>query len=218
MDRNEIDYYSDVLCVWAWIAQRRLEEAGDEWGDRIHLKHHFINVFGNTADKVGRQWSDRGGYAGFATHVRESAAPYETAPVNVAVWNKIRPRTSATAHLVLKAAKIVKGPEVASKLEFKLREAFFVDAIDIGTTGAVLEIANDTGLDKTDLSSAIETGEAIAELLADYDRAKALGVRGSPSWVMNDGRQILYGNVGYRLISANIEADLKRAADDASWC
>jgi predicted DsbA family dithiol-disulfide isomerase len=21
-----IDYYSDILCVWAWIAQRRIEE------------------------------------------------------------------------------------------------------------------------------------------------------------------------------------------------
>jgi len=218
MDRNEIDYYSDVLCVWAWIAQRRLEEAGDEWGGRIHLKHHFVNVFGDTADKVGKQWSDRGGYAGFATHVRESAAPYETAPVNADVWTKIRPRTSATAHLVLKAAEFAKGPEAASRLEFKLREAFFIDAADIGTTGAVLEIADDTGFDKADLSSAIESGAAIAELLADYDRAKALGIRGSPSWVMNDGRQILYGNVGYRLISANIEEVLKRPAEQASWC
>ncbi len=36
---------------------------------------------------------------------------------------------------------------------------------------------------------------------------------------MNAGRQILYGNVGYRLIEANLN-ELLRApnSDDASWC
>ena len=26
-----IDYYTDILCVWAWVAQRRIEE--------LKLKH-----------------------------------------------------------------------------------------------------------------------------------------------------------------------------------
>ena len=26
-----IDYYTDVLCVWAWIAQPRLDELNRQW-------------------------------------------------------------------------------------------------------------------------------------------------------------------------------------------
>ena len=49
--------------------------------------------------------------------------------------------------------------------------------------------------------------------------ADALGLQGSPSFVLNDGRQKLYGNVGYRVIEANIEELLRApSADQASWC
>jgi len=44
-------------------------------------------------------------------------------------------------------------------------------------------------------------------------------IEGSPSLVLNEGRQKLYGNVGFRLIDANIQ-ELFRVVpdDDASWC
>lgn len=37
----EIDYYTDLLCVWAWIAQRRIEQLKDDYGDKIHFNEHF---------------------------------------------------------------------------------------------------------------------------------------------------------------------------------
>lgn len=44
-------------------------------------------------------------------------------------------------------------------------------------------------------------------------------IEGSPSLVLNDGRQKLYGNVGFRLIDANIQELFREPrADDASWC
>ena len=51
----QVDYYTDILCVWAWIAQRRVDE-------------------------IEKKWGERGGYADFAEHVEESAAPFESAP------------------------------------------------------------------------------------------------------------------------------------------
>ena len=43
------------------------------------------------------------------------------------------------------------------------------------------------------------------------------GIEGNPSLVLNDGRQKLYGNVGFRLIDANIQELLREPrADDAS--
>jgi len=81
-----VDHYTDVLCVWAWIAQRRVEELKSQWSEQIVINHHCVNVFGDTRTRIGKNWADRGGYAGFAGHVEESAAPYETAPVIPDVW------------------------------------------------------------------------------------------------------------------------------------
>ena len=214
----EVDYYTDVLCVWAWIAQHRIDEIEKEWGDRIRLRHHCVNVFGDTLNRIGDKWSDRGGYAGFAEHVEESAAPFEFAPINPAIWRDVRPYTSATAHMALKAAELQKSADDANKLAVVLRKSFFVEALDIGSVQVVLKIAGEAGFDPVDLESRIESGQALAALVADYERAREINIKGSPSWVLNNGRQILYGNVGYRILSANIEELLKSPVDEASWC
>ena len=40
----------------------------------------------------------------------------------------------------------------------------------------------------------------------------------SPSLVMNEGRQHLNGNVGYRVIEANVHELLRKPVDEMSWC
>ena len=64
----------------------------------------------------------------------------------------------------------------------------------------------------------LQNGSAMAALSGDLRSAQELAVKGSPTWVLNDGRQILYGNVGYRILGANIEELLKHPAAEASWC
>jgi len=59
---------------------------------------------------------------------------------------------------------------------------------------------------------------ANAALASDNEAASAMNIQGSPSFVLNEGRQKLYGQVGYRILEANIQA-LRRAqpADQAGW-
>ena len=58
----------------------------------------------------------------------------------------------------------------------------------------------------------------MAALSGDLRSAAQLGLKGSPTWVLNEGRQVLFGNVGYRILSANIEELLKHPGAEASWC
>jgi predicted DsbA family dithiol-disulfide isomerase len=214
----QVDYFTDVLCVWAWIAQRRVDEIEKNWSEHVCIQHHCINVFGDTETRIGKKWSDRGGYAGFGEHVQESAAPYASAPVNPDIWRSVRPHTSATAHLILKAAEIAKSPDDAKELVVRLRSSFFEEVLDIGNLEVVLDIVSGAGFDKTDLMSIISSGQAHAALMADYEQVQELRLKGSPSWVLNSGRQIIYGNVGYRVLNANIEELLKSPEQEASWC
>ena len=213
-----IDYYSDILCVWAWIAQRRIEELRQEWGERIELRHHYLDVFGDTATKMSQQWQDRGGYNGFGQHVIESAAPYENAVVNAEIWRDARPATSANANLILKAVDLAYSPEESAAFALSLRRGFFIDNMDIGLLSVLMSLADGAGLDVDRLNNYIENGQAMAALLKDYQAAQKLALKGSPVWVMNSGRQTLFGNVGFRILNANIREILDHPASEVSWC
>jgi predicted DsbA family dithiol-disulfide isomerase len=103
-------------------------------------------------------------------------------------------------------------------MALRMRRAFFVDAVDIGQLGLLLELAESHQLDVHALQASLMDGRAMAKLSADQHSARELGIKGSPTWVLNEGRQMLYGNVGYRILNANIEELLKRPAAEASWC
>ncbi len=214
----EIDYYSDVLCVWAWIAQRRLDELNDEFGDEINIRTRFVNVFANTRARIREQWSPRGGYQGFSRHVIDSAAAFPDAPVDEAIWRTVRPASSTPAHTVIKAVELSHSPQAAQKFATTVREQFFTRLVDVGRLDVLLELAGAEGLAVDRLNGSLNSGSAIAEVLSDYQAALQQGVKGSPSWVLDDGRQILYGNVGYRVIRANAEELLNQPAGQASWC
>jgi predicted DsbA family dithiol-disulfide isomerase len=213
-----IDYFSDVLCIWAWIAQRRIEEMNDEWGGQVELRRHYINLFGDTETRMSKQWGDRGGYEGFGRHVQDAAAPYENAPVNPDVWKSVRPKTSLNAHLVLKACEIAYSAERSADLMLLIQKSFFVDNFDIGLMDNVLLLAEQSDLDRDALKALIDEGAAGASLMSDYQQAAELNIKGSPSWVMNNGRQELFGNVGYRILRANIKEVLSKPGHEASWC
>ena len=215
----QIDYYTDVLCVWAWIAQPRLEELNRQWGDKLAIKHRYVDIFGDCHKKIPDSWGASDGFERFSAHVAKSVNAFEEISVNKDIWSKTRPHSSLQAHLVLKAAELVAGCEAQERLALRVREAFFLEAQDIGNMDTLLELAsNSLEGDHQELKQFLSNGRAMAGLSDDLRSASNLGVKGSPTWVMNDGRQILYGNVGYRILNANIEELINNPSGGASWC
>jgi predicted DsbA family dithiol-disulfide isomerase len=213
-----IDYFSDVLCVWAWIAQRRLEELNSDYGEQIQVRHRYMDIFGAVDSKMSKQWADRGSYEGFAEHVQASVSDFTDAPVHTDNWARNRPTSSAPAHLYIKAVELAEGNAAAEQYARALRTLFFVEAEDISNSAVLLQALEAQGISIDSACAPIENGTAMAALMADYQNARQLNLRGSPSYVMNGERQILYGNVGYRVLSANVEELLREAPQEASWC
>jgi len=213
-----IDYYTDVLCVWAWIAQRRIDELASEYGDRIEIIPHYINLFGDTEARMDSHWANRGGYDGFGQHVLDAAEPFEAAPVHENIWQQVRPRTSANAHLILKGLEITASVTVANEFARKIRSNFFEHCVDIGQYQVLMGLVEDAGLLTQAFEQSLRDGSAMAALMSNYQLAHHNHIKGSPSWVLDGGRQVLYGNVGYRVLSANVEELLRRPASEASWC
>lgn len=232
MSKIEISYYSDVLCVWAYVAERRLEELARNFGEEISIETHFCSVFPDAWGKIERSWGDRGGFAGYSGHLREVAGRFPHIVVNDEVWLAARPRTSASAHMFLKAVALIEseargsGAEplpyldrLSTRATWEMRLAFFAEAKDISNWQVHREVAERLGIDYGAVERKIRSSEAVAQLAADYDLSQKNGIEGSPTFLMNDGRQKLFGNVGYRLLEANVQELLRRPPEnEASWC
>src|SRR5215472_3691601 len=98
----EITYISDLLCVWAYISQARVNATKDKFGDAVRIEHRFCSVFGDTAGKITATWKDKGGYEGFNAHLRQAAERFPHIDVHPDIWLKVRPPSSASAHLFMK--------------------------------------------------------------------------------------------------------------------
>ena len=72
-----VTYYSDVLCVWAHIAQPRVDEVARKFAGDVTITYRFCSVFGDAAHKIGVGWSARGGYEGFAAHLHEAVSEFD---------------------------------------------------------------------------------------------------------------------------------------------
>ncbi len=222
MSQIEITYFSDVLCIWAYISQARIDAIKEKFGNAVLIKQRFCSVFGDTAEKIKTNWKDKDGYQGFNAHLQHVASRFPHVQLHRGVWLTVRPASSASPHLFMKAVQQwaqETNPDAFDKAAWAFRTAFFRDGKDISRWETQCEVARQQGVDVGAVERLIDNGAAFAGLMSDYRDADKLRIEGSPSLVLNEGRQKLYGNVGFRLIQANIQELLRDPrADDASWC
>jgi len=226
MSAVKITYFSDVLCIWAYVSQARIDAVKEKFGDAVRIEHRFCSVFGDTAGKITSTWKGRDGYEGFNSHLRQVAERFPHIEVHPEIWLKTRPLTSASAHLFMKAVQqwdhetgSQSAPGIFDQVMWAFRCAFFRDCRDISRWNIQCEIAEPLGADIGAIEERIHNGIAFARLAADYQDADKMRIEGSPSFVLNEGRQKLYGNVGFRLMEANIQELLRvPRTDEASWC
>ena len=68
------------------------------------------------------------------------------------------------------------------------------------------------------LEAKLASGEAMAGVCRDIELRDRNKIEGSPTYYLNKGRQKLYGNVGYRVVSANLRELIEQPEHQASWC
>lgn len=216
-------HFSDVLCVWAYVAQIRVDELERTFGAQVAVDYHFCSVFGDAHRKIAARWAGRGGMAAYAAHVRTVAAGFEHAPLHAEVWGTSAPRSSLSVHLFLRAVGLAEREAELPAGSFAralwaTRCAFFRDGRDVSTHTEQVAVATALALPLEPITLRVESGAAHADLAADFELQKQHTVDMSPTLLFNEGRQRLNGNVGYRVIEANVRELVERAAHGQSWC
>jgi predicted DsbA family dithiol-disulfide isomerase len=225
MEPIRIFYFSDVLCIWAYIAQIRLDELKTTFKDQIEIEPHFVSVFGNAREKLENRWRDRGGLKGYSDHVQKVAKKINHIALHPDIWTQNTPASSLSCHLFLHAIHLLeikgivpKSEKVFEKTTWAFREAFFAQLANVSHRQVQFEIAEQLGLPIAAIQEQIDSGEAYAQLSKDFELVKEHAVSVSPTLIFNEGRQRLNGNVGYRVIEANIRELLHNPPEEQSWC
>lgn len=228
----QVDYFSDVLCIWAYIAQIRVDELCNEYGEKVILNYHFIPIFGCIEKRLGEGWKEKGGFEGYNKHVLEVCKDFGHLEVHPMVWLENVPKSSAGCHHFLSAVKLLESKDLIpgerqseydgrtpfEETLWRMRLAFFRDLKNIGGLDVQIEIAESLHLPIQSIIDTMESGEAMARMCCDNELKDQYKIEGSPTYILNSGRQKLFGNVGYKIIDANIREILNRRENQLSWC
>jgi len=223
MDRVKISYFTDALCVWAYVSLVRIDELKANFKNAVELDSRYFQVFGNVANKMDTAWKERGGLPAYRRHVREIVDKFGHVKLHERTWDMEVPKSSMPAHLFLCAVRHLESssrcaPGSSDRAAWAFRDAFFRHGRDISQGKVLFEIAESIGLPAAEIKDAIATGSAHAALAADLELARSQSIAASPTLLFNEGRQRLTGNVGYRIIEANIRELLEHAPGQLSWC
>jgi len=225
-------YFTDLLCVWAYISQIRIEKLKKKFGSDLAVQEHFVSVFGAVDSKIKNNWSQRGGISAYSKFVHDLSFKFDHIDIHPDIWLKNTPTSSTGCHLLLKAIQILESRNELAAISqsgvgttsafnavaWELRLAFFRDNADISNYRVQMNIVDSLGLPHKKIEKLVRNGSAFSALEDDLQLKEKLRISGSPSLVLNEGRQIIYGNVGYRVIEANIQELMNQPQNQASWC
>ncbi len=229
----KIEYFSDVLCIWAYGGQIRMDELKRDFSDDIEIINRFVPIFGAGRKHVENVWKDEGGLQGFNKHLQVVAKNWPHITLSPDLWTKVAPESCVSAHLYLKAIQLLADTgEIDNAASEKLngrtcfeeaiwlfRDVFFREGKNIARRVVQDEVAEKLQLPLQQINKLIDSGKAHAALFQDDMAKNNYTVPGSPTLVLNEGRQLLYGNVGYRIIDANVRELLHNPEHGgASWC
>ena len=56
----KIEYFTDVLCIWAYGGQVRVDELKRDFANDIEIEYRFIPIFAAAKEQIRRVWKAKG--------------------------------------------------------------------------------------------------------------------------------------------------------------
>lgn len=191
----KIEIYSDIVCPWCYIGERRLERAlaALPAGEPIEivfrpyqLDPHAPDTAVPLTEYLERRFGPR--QAGMLDAVSHAA---EGEGITIA-WDRALSANTRTAHRLLQWALHERGPEVQRRLAAELFALHFTRGGDIADVEQLADAAASVGLDAGRARTYLASNEGADDLESAFERARELGIRSVPTFVI-DGRPAIQG-------------------------
>jgi predicted DsbA family dithiol-disulfide isomerase len=218
--RIEFSYWSDPLCIWALVAQPKLDRLLAERGAKLRVDYRVIPIFGSVPWRFASGPWAKDGVEGRITATRTIAEKAGRTDVSGECWRAV-PMTSWAPAAAIKAVFALgegRGEQAGPVYQRALRERFFVRAGNIALRSVQLEVAEELGLARAAIEASLDDGSALAAVCEDHAEKERLRLQGSPTYVFDGGRAMLYGNFSDGVLRATVEELVGGLGPDGSAC
>ena len=221
----KIEIYSDIACPWCFVGKRRFERALSAFPQPVEVVYRPYQLVPDApavatphrawlAERYGpqsRAMDDRVTALGAAEGITYD---FDTA-LHVNTFD---------GHRLLGLAAAEYGSAVQGELKERLLTAHFSDGVDVGDHAALTDLAVAAGLDRTRVAAYLASDEGRAELTAELEQARAIGIRSVPTFVIDETWAIEGAQETSTFLRALEQASAAEksatdaAADDADGC
>lgn len=210
-----IDIISDVVCPWCIIGYKRLEQALDQLSDQIDTELHWQPFQLNPQMPPGGQNLREHLAQKYGTTLEQSIAARQRLTALGAelgfqfnYFDEMRTYNTFKAHQLLHWAHRY-HKQTALKLE--LFKAFFGQGKAIDQDDALIEAAQNTGLETTEAARTLREETYAAEVKNQAQQWLNAGIHAVPSYVL-DRQYLISGAQDSALFKTQIEKMIKKAA------
>ncbi len=216
-------YWSDPICIWAYLAQDKLDRVVADFGNHLAIETRIVPVFGSLAWRFSNGPWAAAGVDGRVEETRRLATELGHPEVSGECWKLSMPASSWAPGMAVKAVDALERAELieagtSGRYLRRLREVFFVENRNIARREVMLAVAEELAIARSAVEQRLDDGSALAAVWEDNEAREQLKIQGSPTYLFDGGRARLYGNFSYGILHATIEELLKGIKPGGSEC
>ena len=176
-----VQFYFDFSSPYGYFAAMRINELAARYGRQVDWHPILLGIiFKTTETKPLVNIPLKGEYS---LHDLKRTARFHQIEFNVPAVFPIATQFAARAMLWIQKQH---GKEAGVQFAQKCYQAYFVDGVHIGEPEAVIHIAGLCGLNGQQVGDGMQQQDIKDQLKAEVDHALALGIFGSPYFIIDD--------------------------------
>ena len=184
-----VEIWSDVMCPFCYIGKLKFEKALEQFPHKDDIKISWksfqldpttitdpsLNTIEHLRLKKG--WSKE--------QASETIAYVTNIAHQVGLQFNFEKAVVANSFDAHRLSHLAKKYNLQNELEEKLFSAYFIEGKNTADYETLLQIANEVGLDKAEVSTMLNGNTFANEVHQDIEQAQQIGVRGVPFFVLN---------------------------------
>jgi predicted DsbA family dithiol-disulfide isomerase len=211
---HNLTIVSDVICPWCFVAKMNLESslklAGSNLKVEVTWKPFELNPDMPKEGMNRRAYRSRKFGSWEHSQALDAQVATAAAQAGIEFRHDLMERTPNTfnAHRLIWLAGREGAQDAVVEALFR---AYFMEGRDVGDASALIEIAAQAGLDRTQAEAFLEGTEGTEEVRREARAAMASGISGVPTFIL-DGEALFSGSLKPELMAARLtEAALAHA-------
>lgn len=186
----KVEIWSDIACPWCYIGRRRLEAALDQFehGDEVEIIWRSYQLDPSAPKQYAGTMNDMLVEMKGISHAQAQQMHDHVTAIAAEVgldyrFDIAKAGNSFDAHRLLHfAAK----HGLQNEMKERIQRAYFTEGQSFSDFDTLVRLAGEVGLDPQAAREALDSGAYANEVRADILRARQIGVRGVPFFVLAD--------------------------------